>query len=181
MVYYKVDEHIELELVSSFYVNDIFMLVQNNKEYLAEYLDWVDETKSPEVILENTKKALRDYSEKTGIGYVIKVDGKIVGRISLWEVSTKTKTFEIGYWISQEYTKKGIMTECTKVVINTGFKWFGSEKIEINCVVDNIASNRIAQKLGFTHEGIKRNAIKLRGKVYNMNRYGLLKSEWKEF
>ena len=181
MVYSRINEHIEIEMVSPFNVENIYMLVQSNKDYLAESLDWVDETNSQDIVLENTKRALRDYAEKTGVGYVIKFNGTIVGRISLWEVNSKAKIYEIGYWISQEHTKKGITTDCAREVINIGFRYFGAEKIEINCIVENTASNRIVKKLGFKHEGVRRNSIKVRDKVYNMNRYGLLKSEWNRF
>ncbi len=177
MVYYRIDDNIELELVSTYNADIILDLINRNREYLAKYLSWVDETTSTDVIIENTKKTLKAFGEKTGIGWVVKFDKQIIGRISIWEAEEKSRIFEVGYWIAEAFSRKGIMTECIKKVIDIGFDYLKAEKIEICCIDENTGSNRIPQKLGFLKEGTRRNSLKIRDKIYNMNIYGLLKEE----
>lgn len=51
-------------------------------------------------------------------------------------------------------------------------------KIEIECYAYNKASQRIAEKLGFTLESRIRDRKDAQGKRCDLLRYGLLKSEW---
>jgi len=38
----------------------------------------------------------------------------------------------------------------------------------------------VAQKLGFIHEGLQRDEIKVNGKIMDVNRYALLKHDWEK-
>ena len=180
MVYSRINETLELELVSPYNAEKILEIVNRNREHLSRYLSWVDETKTIEPIIENTRKALISYADMNGIAYVIKLNGEIIGRISIWEAEKETCIFEVGYWIDKEYERKGIMTACVKRVIGIGFKYLKAKKIEICCIDENIGSNRIPQKLGFTKEGIRRKSNKIGNKIYDMIIYGLLEREYLE-
>ena len=170
----------QLELVSPYYVEAVFRLVEENRKYLSEYLTWVEKTTSSEQVLANTKKALISFSEKKSIVYLIIEKKEVIGRISIWLIDENTNTYEIGYWIAERKKNLGIITSCVKEVIEMGMEYLNVEKYEISCIVENIGSNKIAQKNGFILEGIKRNAIKVNNKIYNMNQYGLLKEEFKK-
>lgn len=175
-----VTNNISLELVSPYFVDEVFEVVDSNRKYLSEYLTWVEETKDKEKVLENTKKALVSFSEKKSIDYIIKAAEKVIGRISIWLTDEKTRTFEIGYWISEKYSKKGIITSCVKEVMDVGIEYLNVEKFEIICIVENIGSNKIASKLGYRLEGTKRRAIIVNNKAYDMNQYGMLRNEYVE-
>ena len=180
MVYRKITDNLALELVSPFNAEVLFDLIEKNRTYLSEYLTWVDETKSSETIIENTKNTLKSFSEKTGIGYVINLKNEIVGRISLWLNNKNANIYEIGYWIIEEKSNQGIMTLCVNEIMKIGIEYFDIEKFEIDCIVENIGSNKIAKKLGYKLEGTKRSAIKVNNRTYDMNQYGILKNEYIE-
>lgn len=177
MVYKKINNEIELELVSPYTAEEVYSIVEENREYLAEYLNWLDKTKSSEDVYQNTKNALTRFADKKGIDYVIKENGKIIGRISIWQTNEEANVFEIGYWISKEHARRGIMTLCAKEILRIGIEYLKAEKFEIYCIAENIGSNRVAQKLGFRLEGTIRNSIKVNEKLFTMNVFGLLKEE----
>ncbi|HUW71303.1 MAG TPA: GNAT family N-acetyltransferase [bacterium] len=179
LAYRRVSADLWLELVSPYSVEAVFKLVEENRKYLAEYLTWVEKTTSSDQVLENTKRALISFSEKKSIDYLVIENDEIVGRISIWLVDENTSTYEIGYWIIERKRNLGIISSCVREVIDIGIEYLDAEKYEISCIVENIGSNRIAQKNGFKLEGIKRSAIKVNDKVYNMNQYGLLREECK--
>jgi len=62
--------------------------------------------------------------------------------------------------------------------MEVGIEYMNVEKFEIACIVENVGSNKIAQKIGYILEGTKRNAIRVNNKIYAMNQYGMLKSEY---
>lgn len=179
IAYRRISKDLSLELVSPYSVEAVFKLVEENRKYLSEYLTWVEKTASSGQVLENTKKALISFSEKKSIDYIVIEKGEVVGRISVWLIDEETHTCEIGYWIIERKKNLGIITSCVREVMDVGIEYLKAEKFEIACIVENIGSNRIAQKNGFKLEGTKRNAIRVNNRVYNMNQYGLLRDEYK--
>jgi len=181
MIHIDLEDNLYLELVNPFASKMIFSTIDTNRAYLRRYLAWVDDTKSEIDSLEYIKRSLKGFAEKQSASYFIWLNNEIIGTCSLWISNPDTMTCEIGYWIAESYTKKGIGSKCAKKLVNIGFTFFNANKIEITCAVDNISSNKIAEKLGFRHEGIIRNMEKVNDVIYDHNVYGLIKSEYQEF
>jgi len=79
----------------------------------------------------------------------LKEEQKAVGSIDVVEYDEKDNSPEIGYCLSRKLWNKGYMSEAAKAFIeylfNRGFK-----KMRIGAYMENIASNRVIQKCGFT-------------------------------
>jgi RimJ/RimL family protein N-acetyltransferase len=59
------------------------------------------------------------------------------------------------------------------------FSHLGVERIDLQCTADNVASARIAERLGFQLEGHQRQRHRKRdGELVDRLWYGLLRSEW---
>ena len=67
--------------------------------------------------------------------------------------------------------------EAVRALIDLTFKELGLHKIELTCL-DNVQSQRVAEKLGFTHEACIRNRKDAQGNRCDSLIYGLLRSEW---
>ena len=59
---------------------------------------------------------------------------------------------EIGYWIHHTYTNKGLATETAAALTHVAFKINKVSRVEIHCDPENIASAKVAEKIGFFHE-----------------------------
>ena len=62
--------------------------------------------------------------------------------------------FEIGYWVNKDYQNKGYATEITRGLVKTAFELSDIDHINIHCDVDNAASLRVIEKVGFRKEGV---------------------------
>jgi RimJ/RimL family protein N-acetyltransferase len=60
---------------------------------------------------------------------------------------------EIGYWVAESATGRGIATEVTAVQTRAGFELAGLDRIDIQVEPTNERSLAIPRKLGFTEEG----------------------------
>ena len=80
------------------------------------------------------------------------IDGSGLHRID-WE----SRKFEIGYWIRALQSGKGFMTEAVEGIINFAIDTLSANRIEIRCDSTNARSARIAERLGYTLEGVLRN------------------------
>jgi RimJ/RimL family protein N-acetyltransferase len=66
---------------------------------------------------------------------------------------------EIGYWIAADEVGKGYATEISAVLTRVGFELFGADRIEIRVDPENVVSERIPTKLGFTREATLRRRL----------------------
>lgn len=67
---------------------------------------------------------------------------------------------EIGYWINVRYINNGFATEAVSALIKAGFEIENHSRIEIHCAPENIQSQNIPRKLGFTLEAILKQRTK---------------------
>lgn len=102
-----------------------------------------------------------------------------LGNISIWQVSRMGRSGEIGYWVRSDRARAGIATEVTTEMIGLGFNRLGFHKINLRIAVGNRPSERVAEKLGFTREGVLREELLIRGRWVDHTLYSLLEHEWR--
>ena len=121
----------------------------------------------------------KQLQEGTDYGYVILLNYKIVGRIGIHYIDQQNKTGSIGYWLGEEFQGKGIVTKACTALRHYTFTVLRLNRIEIKCGTKNCKSAAIPERLGFTKEGVLRQAEWVNDKFIDLNLYSLLKNEWK--
>ena len=158
--------------------SEIFRLTDKNRAYLKKTLPWLDGTTK----VEDTEKFITDSLQKQSEGkqaiFEIWYQNVLVGLVDFHEISESRKSALIGYWLDEEYQGKGVMTEATKLLVKYGFDTLGLNRIEINCSTENPKSGVVAKRLGFTKEGVSRQAALLYGKFEDLEVWSLLRSEF---
>lgn len=105
---------------------------------------------------------------------------KLIGTVGLFEIRWNNGTGVLGVGIGeQEYWGGGYGTEACKLVIDYGFNELNLHRIELNVTDYNSRAIRAYEKLGFVHEGTRRQAGKRDGQRYDILDFGLLVDEWK--
>ncbi|WP_338730040.1 GNAT family protein [Haladaptatus sp. DJG-WS-42] len=102
-----------------------------------------------------------------------------VGHIGLMPFHDRNKLGNLGYWIAPDHWGAGYATEAAEAIIGFGFDELGLHRIDAWIEAPNEGSRRVVEKLGFTHEGTKREAEFTGSEWVNQVLYGLLASEWK--
>ncbi len=102
-----------------------------------------------------------------------------VGNVSVWFVSRQSRVGEVGYWIRSSETRKGIATEATARVLAVAFDELGLHRVVLRIAVGNRGSERIAEKLGFTREGLLRQELQINGTWVDHSIWGLLEEEYR--
>lgn len=149
--------------------------IETSLPELGLWMPWAVEPKA-----ENTRDFLTRAQEQWRSGrdrpFTIFKDGEICGQCSLDRVDPLVLTGEVGYWLRSDLAGQGLMTEAASAVLDYGFG-MNLHRIELHAGVENHASNRIAQKLGFRREGILRGAGLGSNGHYDMHIYGLLRTD----
>jgi len=126
----------------------------NNKN-VYQYLDWYGPSS-----IDNAVEIINHWNNgfKDGwiirFGIVTKDTNELIGTIFL--NSLDGKRAEIGYELSQDHWRKGIMSEVVNTIINFGFNTLNRTRIQAIVCHENTASEKLLQKNGFQYEGILR-------------------------
>ncbi len=87
---------------------------------------------------------------------------------------------EIGYIIVPSERKKGNGTETAQIMVDYLFLSRNIVRIQATVETQNMASQRVLEKVGFSREGTLRRAGFMSGKWVDGYLYSILREEWKE-
>ena len=178
MFSFKVDEEISIELLQQHHKEELFELIDLNREHLRKWLLWVDKRKSAEDFESIIPIWIRNYADNNGFDAGIRYKGELVGMIGLHYIDWKNSSSSIGYFLSETYQGRGIVTRSVSALINYLFGTLRINRVEIQCAVGNHKSKAIPERLGFVKEGIKRDGQWLYDHYEDIVTYSLLVKEW---
>lgn len=137
-------------------IEQSFLCISKNRDYLEPWLPWVNETHSIQDRLKHYKEAQETLKKETQIEYSIFINKEFAGCISIFNIDNIHKKGELGYWISKEHASQGYMTEAVQLIEKEFFEELKGNKLEIRCDSKNKASIRIAEKNKYVLEGTLR-------------------------
>ncbi|MBL8572470.1 MAG: GNAT family N-acetyltransferase [Hyphomicrobiaceae bacterium] len=86
--------------------------------------------------------------ERTAYPFAIVTGGRQVGTVG---ISNHGETVELGYWIGRDAWGRGFATEAARLAVGFAFTHLDLEELEAGHFVDNAASGRVLEKLGFAY------------------------------
>jgi RimJ/RimL family protein N-acetyltransferase len=104
-------------------------------------------------------------------------DDDVFGGASLHAVELHERRAAVGYWLAAHGRGRGVATHATRLLARWGFEHLGLERIELTCAPDNLASQRVAERCGFTREGVLRSHMGFKGGRRDTVVYSLLPDE----
>lgn len=104
-------------------------------------------------------------------------NGHIVGAISLFKTSWGAGTTEIGYGVHPLYRGRGLAPEAVRGLVDWVFATTELRRIDLTANLDNLPSLRVAQKAGFTWEGVLRDASLEDDGPHDLVIFGLLRGD----
>lgn len=156
--------------------------IEHSLEELKDWLPFAHKKQSLDDAEISARNSYAEFIKRKDFRFNIyrKSDDVFIGSTGLHRINWDAKGFEIGYWLDTRYTKNGYITEAVKSLTDFAFNHFHAERIEIRCDTENTNSRKVAERLGFTLEGILRNnAMSADGKsIRSTCVFSTLKQEW---
>jgi len=110
--------------------------------------------------------------------YAIK-DNVHIGNVSLQSIDHFNQCCEVAFLFGDtQYWGKGYATQSARLAMNHAFQNMNMKRLYLGCLKKNIPMNKLAIKLGFTQEGLRRKALFNNGTFQDVVEYGLLKDEF---
>lgn len=129
---------------------------------IRRWLDWADGYDRERAVDFCTGRA---HSEpETKLTWAIDARDRLVGSIGLQRADWANGKAETGYWIAPWARRRGYAVEAVRAVAAYAYS-IGFHRVELLAAVENTASRRVAERAGFTQEGVLREASR-HGKGY---------------
>ncbi len=152
--------------------------IDRNRQRLREWLPWVRDGFDIGATRRFLEGAIADNNMGIALTMMIRSKGVLCGAIGLHRFNLH-RASSIGYWIDAAHEGQGIVTRACRTIVDTGFRDYGLHRIEIQCAEDNSRSSAIAMRLGFTEEGLLRDAEWLYNHFVSLRIFSMLADEWR--
>ncbi|EJR92227.1 MULTISPECIES: GNAT family N-acetyltransferase [Bacillus cereus group] len=163
-----VGKHIYIRLYKTADANELANLHIRNREFFQRVCPLLPEVFYTE---EHQKIRLEQALKKAAEGQVypfgifLRENDKLIGDISLTQiVRGDLQSCYTGFTLDKEHNAKGYTTEALQLVVDFAFRELKLHRIEAGAMLDNIASIRVLEKVGFKKEGIAKGNIRINGK-----------------
>lgn len=110
-------------------------------------------------------------------GIVHKESNKVIGTCFFHSFNFQHRRADIAFNLSRKYWGQSYATETAREVILFGFNQWGLNRIQGTCMIKNIASARVMEKVGMTFEGILRKYTYGKGRFHDLKLYSILRDE----
>ncbi len=157
---------------------ELSSLVAANMDHLGGFM--------PKVVRLNTLEAAQSYLpsvvESNGEGELLEWhifdNDTLCGAIRLNHIEPENRKLSIGYYIGAGFQGRGLATSSIRAVLRFVFEQLQFNRVQLKCASTNVASQRVAERLGFSWEGLLRQAELIDGQYVDHYVYGLLRSEF---
>jgi ribosomal-protein-serine acetyltransferase len=169
-------DHYSIRLLTENDLEPYFHLVEKNRKRLEDFFrGTVAKTKT----LEDTRNFLKEISEKVKernyFPYIIVDDtnNRIIGFLDLKNIDWTVPKTEMGCWMDEAFSGKGISAKAFSVFCDFCFDEFQFEKLFLRTHETNMAARKLAEKCGFEIEGkIRKDYKTTSGELVDLVYYG---------
>lgn len=167
-------------ILRRFTMNDVDAIFEGwaSDPAVTRYLSWLPHA-DKQVTRTTLDRWVRQYPDDAYYHWGIELQGRLVGAISVVDMSLQNQNAEIGYCLSRAYWGQGIMSEALHCVMSFLFEEVGLHRICMKHDTENIGSGRVMIKNGLTHEGtLRKHSLRKDGTFGDLHVYGMLRAEW---
>ncbi len=122
-------------------------------------------------------EACREAVER-GSGYDVGIflagEGRLVGGVAINRIDRDNRIGNIGYWIRESEQNRGLCSTAVERIKRFGFEELGLVRLEIVVHRDNLASRRVAEKVGAKFECIAEKRLFHQGEAAPAAIYSLM-------
>jgi ribosomal-protein-serine acetyltransferase len=175
----RVDHDISLVLAEDRHARAMTDLIVRNQARLARWEPWAEHPATLESTRAYIRSALEDFVRGRQISTIIAVDGgkRFVGRCGM-RINPNLGSGDIGYWIDADYEGRGITSRSARALITSAFEELELARVDLRTSVANARSRAVAERLGFTFEGVLPRGLQFTRRADDVALYAVTASQW---
>ena len=132
-----------------------------------------------EPVQQSTLESLEKLFDKRGDNEWFFIESKEGEQIGVMYTMSKSGYMIIGYAVVEEARGKGVCSEAVRMIVDYLFLRKKIVRVQAETHPENIASQRVLMKNGFSREGVIRQSFFSRGVYRDRVLFSILRDEWK--
>jgi RimJ/RimL family protein N-acetyltransferase len=108
---------------------------------------------------------------------VARASGLVIGSVAINQISQLNQLANLGYWVREGYTGRGIAAQAARAAAAFAFGQAGLTRLEIVAQAGNLRSQRVAEKTGATLECLARNRLVFHGEPRDAKVFSLVPAD----
>lgn len=120
---------------------------------------------------------LRDRA-RTEYRWMVTLGDELIGTVAAMNPSWSMGHIEIGYMLAASHHRRGLGTRVVALLVDKLFRETELHRVFATVSVENVASLKLLERLGFIREGVLREHYLIQGRRVDEVLYGLLRHEW---
>jgi ribosomal-protein-serine acetyltransferase len=173
----RINDDLELRQLEQQHAATLFELADGNRVHLRRWMPWVDRTQSIADVNAFIDVTLQQSAENSGYHAGLWFQGELCGVIGHHIIDWANRTTSLGYWLDAAHQGKGIMAMSCRAIVEHDFTELNLHRIIIRCATENLRSRAIPERLGFSFEGVAREAEWLYDHFVDLAVYSKLQSD----
>lgn len=172
----------DLVRIRRYSADDIALLFEAARESTNEmfaWMPWCHPNYSSEESASFVLSREAAWEQKTDFDYAVfdAGGGRFLGGVALNRFDRDHGFCNLGYWVRSSQTRRGVATAATLLAARIGFEDLKLHRIEIVAAVENLASQRVAERAKAKREGVLRNRLWLHDRSHDAVMYSLVSAD----
>lgn len=161
-------------------VHALLEAVEESMDALRPWIPWAQEEPSLLKFTSFVRRSRGDYDLMTNfnLAMIERQTGRLLGGAGLHRVDWEAGRFEIGYWLRRSAWGHGYASEAVGHLTRFVFERLSANRVELHIEVANMRSRALAERLGFTLEGVLRAHSRLGGTLRDLAVYAMIRPEY---
>lgn len=178
MTHLRIDDSLELRALDHAHADSWYAALDANRDYLGPWIRTPARARSLEDAHAYMERCVNARLNETGHFFGIWQNEALIGEVLLFAIRREDRQGEVGYWLAEANQGQGIITRACRAILDFGFTDLGLHRLELRCGSENLRSQAVATRLGFTREGTLRQAFWMNERFHDQVVFSLLSSEW---
>ncbi|MFI7503147.1 GNAT family N-acetyltransferase [Streptomyces sp. NPDC049687] len=173
------DDGAELRPLEPWHAEELLAHLDRGREFINEYVPFGSRATD----VAGAREVLQRYADMraadTGSLHGLWLEGKLVGGVLFLNFDAENANCEVGCWLEPAGTGRGLVTRAMRVLIDFAVEQRGIHRVEWVASAGNTNSLNVARRLGFTRDGVRREAYPYRGVRHDLEVWSVLAQEWR--
>jgi RimJ/RimL family protein N-acetyltransferase len=126
------------------------------------FLPWVAQEQTIASAEARCRTAQANFLVRADLPYLAfnKETGRLIGSMGLHRTDWTVPKTEVGYWVRTSEVGRGYASEGVDVLVEWALSELHATRVELVTLEQNIGSRAVAERCGFTLEGVHRNVFR---------------------
>jgi ribosomal-protein-serine acetyltransferase len=160
-------------------VASLYAAIRESIDTVGRWMSWCHPDYSVREAEEWIARCERNWEAKADreFGIFDAKSNEVLGCAGINQFNCVNNFANLGYWVRTSRVGRGVASAAVLLLAKFAFGELKLSRIEIVTQVDNVASRRVAEKVGCQFEGIARNRLLFKDQPYDAALYSLIPSD----